>query len=143
MIHGLDTSFIVAAEVVGHPDHAAARQRLDRVLAEGDGLALAPQALAELVHVVTDGRRFDKPLTVAAARDRAERWWNAKEIVPAYPDEHTAPVFLSWHREHELGRKRLLDTLLAATYFSNDVRSILTTNARDFHVYGRFTVLEP
>lgn len=142
MIHGLDTSFIVAAEVVDHPGHAAARERLDRVLAKADGLALAPQVLAELVHVVTDGRRFANPLTVAAARDRAERWWNAKEVVPAFPDEHTTPVFLSWHREHELGRKRLLDTLLAATYFTNGVRSILTTDARDFRVFGHFAIVE-
>lgn len=143
MIHGLDTRIIVAVEVAGHADHRAARELLDRALSAGDGLALAPQVLAELIHVITDGRRFERPLSVSAARERAERWWNAREVVAALPNDHTATLFLGWHREHALGRKRLLDTLLAATYFSNDIQSILTTNARDFRTFGHFTVHEP
>ena len=55
----------------------------------------------------------------------------------------SVPLLLAWMREHALGRKRLLDTLLAATYFTNDVQSIITTNQRDFRVFGRFSVLEP
>ena len=143
MIHGLDTSFVVAVEVTAHAEHLRARRLMDRVLSAGDGLALAPQVLAELIHIVTDPRRFESPLSVDAARERAERWWNAAEVVSAFPGESTAPLFLSWHRKHGLGRKRLLDTLLAATYFSNDVRSILTTNARDFRAFGHFTVQQP
>ena len=46
-------------------------------------------------------------------------------------------------REHALGRKRLLDTLLAATYFTNDIRSVVTTNQRDFLVFGHLSVLKP
>lgn len=143
MIHGVDTSLLVAREVSGHPLHGAARALVARLLDGGDGLALAPQVLAEFIHVVTDPRRFSKPLTMTHARERAERWWTAKEVVAALPGEHTVPLFLGWLREHDLGRKRLLDTLLAATYLSNDVASILTTNARDFHVFGKFSVLEP
>ncbi len=143
MIHGVDTSLLVAREVSGHPLHGAARALVARILDAGDGLALAPQVLAEFIHVVTDPRRFSRPLTMTHARDRAERWWTAKEVVAALPGEHTVPLFLGWLREHELGRKRLLDTLLAATYLSNDVSSILTTNARDFRIFGKFSVQEP
>jgi predicted nucleic acid-binding protein len=143
VIHGIDTSFLVAVEVAGHPNHASARRLLDRLVGAGDSLALAPQVLAEFIHVVTDERRFARPLAVGQARERAERWWTAREVVSAFPDEHTVPMFLAWLREHALGRKRLLDTLLAATYFTNDVQSIVTTNQRDFRVFGRFSVLEP
>jgi predicted nucleic acid-binding protein len=138
VIHGLDTSFLVALEVASHPERSAARRTLDRILDAGDGLALAPQALAEFVHVITDGRRFERPLEMAGALRRVEAWWYAEEVVLALPNEHTTPRFMAWMRDHRLGRKRLLDTLLAATYASNEISSILTTNARDFAVFGVF-----
>jgi hypothetical protein len=42
-----------------------------------------------------------------------------------------------------LGRKRLLDTLLAATYHQAGVQSLLTTNPGDFVVFGVFTCVTP
>lgn len=143
MIRGVDTSFMVAAEVTGHPEHAAARRLLQRLLADADSLALAPQVLAEFIHVVSDPRRFERPLDIIAAQQRAASWWAAREAVAAYPGEHTAPLFFAWLHDHALGRKRLLDTLLAATYLGNDVTSIVTTNARDFAVFKRFEVITP
>lgn len=141
MIHGVDTSFLIQLEVAGHPSHAAAVRLRDEMLDRGDVFAVAPQVLAELIHIVTDPRRFERPLTMDRARERAEGWWSASEIVHAFPNEHTAPRFLAWIREHGLGRKRLLDTLLAATYFANDIRSIVTSNARDFEVFGVFELV--
>lgn len=143
MIHGLDTTLLVQAEVAGHPGHAPARRLLDRLLGDGHSFALAPQVLAEFIHVVTDPKRFERPLAMDAARRRAAQWWSAQEVVPALPDERTVACFLGWLHEHRLGRKRLLDTLLAATYLTNDVRSILSTNARDFAVFGCFEILQP
>lgn len=141
MIHGVDTTLLVQAEVVAHPGHARARRLVGRLLEDGDSLALAPQVLAEFIHVVTDGRRFERPLSVDAARRRATQWWSAVEVVPTFPDDRTVLRFLGWLEEHGLGRKRLLDTLLAATYFTNDVRSILSTNERDYRVFDCFDVL--
>lgn len=77
------------------------------------------------------------------ARERAAQWWSSSDVAPALPDERTALCFLGWLREHPLGRKRLLDTLLAATYFTNEIRSVITTNARDFKVFGCFDVVRP
>jgi predicted nucleic acid-binding protein len=42
MIHGLDTGFLVAAEVKEHADHAAARATLSRIATTGDCIAIAP-----------------------------------------------------------------------------------------------------
>ncbi|MBX3269933.1 MAG: PIN domain-containing protein [Sandaracinaceae bacterium] len=141
MIHGLDTSFLVQVEIAQHPGHETARGQLDERLDRGDSFALAPQVLAELIHVVTDPRRFERPLSQAQARRRAEAWWQASEVVQTLPNEHTVPQFLAWLTEHDLGRKRLLDTLLAATYATNEIDSILTGNARDFAVFGCFTLV--
>ena len=143
MHRGLDTTFLVQAEVQKHPGHDAARDKLDTLLKRGDTLVLAPQVLAEFIHVVTDPRRFSEPLSVGQARSRAEAWWSAREVSHAMPGEESVLLFLRWITEHRLGRKRLLDTLLAATYFSNGVRSILSSNARDYDVFGCFEVVEP
>jgi hypothetical protein len=44
---------------------------------------------------------------------------------------------------HQFGRKRILDTMLAATYRNAGVASLLTSNARDFTTFGGFTCVIP
>jgi predicted nucleic acid-binding protein len=143
MTHGLDTGFLVAAEVTEHAEHNAARETLARLLLVGDRVAIAPQVLAEFIHIVTDSRRFTYPLDVAAARQFAEQWWTSKDVVHVFPTDAATQQFLEWHRQHSLGRKRLLDTLLAATYFQAGIQSLLTTNPADFATLGVFTCITP
>lgn len=78
-----------------------------------------------------------------AARDVAEKWWTAREIIRVVTDTAAVSQFFAWHRSHTLGRKRLLDTLLAATYWSAGVRSLLTTNPADFTAFGGFRCVVP
>jgi predicted nucleic acid-binding protein len=141
MIRGVDTTFLVEVEVAGHPNHETARTRLDALLSQGDSLAIAPQVLAEFVHVVTDPKRFSRPLTVSQAVVRAQVWWDAREVVRIFPTDDSCRLFLEWLAEHNLGRKRLLDTMLAATYHAQGIRSILSSNARDYAVFGCFEVI--
>jgi predicted nucleic acid-binding protein len=115
MIHGLDTGFLVAAEVREHAEHAAARDTLAQFLSVGDLVAIAPQVLAEFIHAVTDPRRFAQPLDMNAARGLAEQWWTASDVVQAFPDAGAVRQFLAWLQQFSFGRKRLLDTMLAAT----------------------------
>src|SRR5581483_3654646 len=116
MIHGLDTGFLVAVEVSEHGAHAAARDTLARLLGARDQVAVAPQVLAEFIHIVTDPRRFARPLDLPTAVRVAEGWWTAREVVHAFPNDAATRQFLRWLQQFALGRKRLLDTLLAATY---------------------------
>jgi predicted nucleic acid-binding protein len=143
MIHGLDTSVLVAAELTSHPRHGACRALLQQIAQLADEMALAPQVLAEFVHAVTDPRRCTVPLTVSAALDRADRIWNAHKVLKVFPDATVASQFFVWMRQHHLGRKRLLDTLLGATYFAAGIRSLSTLNRSDFDVFDCFTIVEP
>jgi predicted nucleic acid-binding protein len=143
MIHGLDTGFLVAAELLEHAEHVAARDTFARLLAGGDLIAIAPQVLAEFIHVATDPRRFSLPLDITAARQVAEQWWTASDVVQVFPDDAATKQFFSWLQQFALGRKRLLDTLLAATYLQAGVQSLLTTNPSDFGVFGVFTCITP
>ena len=115
MTHGLDTDFLVAVEILDHPFHTPAETLLTALLAAGHDFALAPQTLAEFIHIVTDAKRMPKPLTMMEAVERSEHWWRAAEVWRVFPDEPCVANFFAWLSHHHLGRKRLLDTLLAAT----------------------------
>ncbi len=141
MRHGIDTDFLVAVEVTDHPFHSPADALLQRLLDDGHDFAVAPQTLAEFIHVVTDSRRMPRPLSVVDAIGRAEHWWQSAEVVHVFPDGQSVANFVSWLRRHQLGRKRLLDTLLAATFRSAGVLAIITNNARDFEVLGGFRIV--
>ena len=143
MTHGFDTTFLVAAEVSGHNNHVASRSRLSALRSAGDDFAIAPQVLAEFVHVVTDAGRFSSPLSMDAALSRAETWWTSGEVRQVVPDAITMVEFFAWMRQYRLGRKRILDTLLAATYKTAGIASVLTINADDFAVFGHFQIVEP
>lgn len=139
-MHGVDTTFLVQVEVREAPGHADARAWLDRMLKEpGPFLAVAPQVLTEFIHVVTDPRRFAAPLAIGEALDRAQLWWEAKEVKPVFPTMESVRLTLRWLREHRLGRKRLLDTQLAATYHAAGITRLLTANPADFAPLGTFT----
>ena len=139
MIHGIDTTFLVQDEVREVPGHAEARGWLNEALAKHpQPLVLAPQVLTEFVHVVTDPRRFAFPLSLEEALEKAQGWWEASEVKPVYPSLDSTRLGLLWLREHRLGRKRLLDTQLAATYYAAGVTRLLTLNMSDFEIFGVF-----
>ena len=138
MTHGIDTDFLVAVEIRDHVFHREADALLSALIAERHELALAPQTLAEFIHVATDGHRLKQPLNLREAIERAEFWWNAEEVVRVFPDGQATQDFFAWLREHRLGRKRLLDTLLATTYAVNGIRKIVTNNEADYRVFGCF-----
>ena len=87
MRHGLDTSFLVAVEVDCHAEHAAARASAEALRRNDDRFAIAPQVVAEFVHIVTDAKRFSAPLTIERALERAKVWWDAKDVDRVSPDE--------------------------------------------------------
>ena len=139
MTHGLDTSFLVAVEVSSHEEHGRARIRFQKLLKAGDTFSLAPQILAEFIYVVTDPRRFSSPVPLEQAVERAGIWWNAAEVAHVFPTVESTLLFLGWLEEHKLGRKRLLDSLLASTLQAGGVTSLLTLNPSDFKVFGNVT----
>ena len=140
---GLDTTFLVQVEIQEADGHAAALAVLrQEILGRDRRAALAPQVLSEFIHVVTDRRRFERPLSMAQALAKASVWWNATEVERVVPDDRAVDQFLAWMQAYGLGRKRLLDTLLAATYYRSGITRIATSNARDYQVFGVFELIE-
>jgi len=80
---------------------------------------------------------------MGAALERAGFLWNATETVQLFPSDQAVERFFEWMRIHRLGRKRLLDTMMAATFAAADIQSVITLNGSDFKVFDRFTIIEP
>ena len=79
---------------------------------------------------------------MAQALAKASLWWNAREVERVVPEDQAASPVVTWMQTHGLGRNRLLDTLLAATYYRSGVCRIVTSNARDHRVFGVFERIE-
>jgi predicted nucleic acid-binding protein len=137
----LDTSFLIAVEMAEHPNHVSARALMAKLVANGERLAMAPQVLAEFIHVATDDRRFERALKSDDARKVAQQWWTAREVEPIFPDQGAVRQYFEWLQTHRLGRKRQLDTLRAATYLSSGITSLLTLNSSDFAIFDGFRCL--
>lgn len=90
---GADTTFLVELEIQEHPAHVAARALLQREVIDARApLVMAPQVLAEFIHIVTDLRRFQKPLSMAEAIAKARFWWNAVEVQQVFPTDVSTPL---------------------------------------------------
>lgn len=140
---GLDTTFLVEAELAEHAKNEAARALLSRSVRRGDTFVLCPQVLAEFLHVVTDPKRFSHPLDVEEASARAQRWWSGREVLQVYPTADSTEVFFRWMQSFRLGRKRILDTQLAAVFFAHGVKHIFSSNSEDFAIFNAFQVSCP
>lgn len=133
----LDTDVLVGWLHEESEHHEASRRLVERELADGETrLGLTAQVLFELVHVITDARRFESPLSVDDATGLVGDLWQSPDVdrVPAPP--RVLARTLELLREHRLGRKRILDTALAATLETAGIRRLATWNPRDYQVFG-------
>lgn len=135
---GLDTSFLVAWAVREHPPHDICRQMLDTALAQGCTFGLTAGILAEFLYVITDPRRFAQPLTVPDATALTAFWENVREVTLLPQNAAVVTLWLHWMNLHFLGRKRLLDTLIAATWFQAGITKVFTLNPSDFAIFDAF-----
>lgn len=140
---GLDTSFLVGLTIREHPAHQACMALFESSIRGRKGsAAICAQVLGEFTHVVTDARRFSSPLDMDDALEICGQWWHAVECRIVEPTPHSFPLFVDWMQRHRLGRKRILDTLLAANYHSAGIKRIATTDWRDFRIFGVFELID-
>ena len=122
---GIDTDVLVSWAMLGAPHHDAARRLLEtEIRSRTTPIALTPQVFFEFIHVVTDPRRFERPMPMNQAVSVARDLWDAPETIRVLP----GPSML--HRVFELleslclGRKRILDTALGKSCQLHIVRSV-------------------
>jgi len=69
---------------------------------------------------------------------RARFWWEASEVVHCHINDKAWEYATSWMEKFSLGRKRILDTTLAATYHERGIQALATANPADFAIFGVF-----
>ncbi|NOX99973.1 MAG: type II toxin-antitoxin system VapC family toxin [Verrucomicrobia bacterium] len=139
---GIDTDFLVRIAILEHPKHQSTVDLRDHYLDARKRLALAPQVLSEFIHVVSDPRRFENPLSIEKALQLSRDWWNAIEIEQIHPTGDAVIQFLDWMENYQLGRERVLDTMLAATYLSSGITHLITGNPRDYRIFPELKLIE-
>jgi predicted nucleic acid-binding protein len=144
LIVGVDTDILVNWVMAGAPHHEGSRALLDReVRKSGNQLGITPQTLFELLHICTDPRRFEQPLTMEQALDWSQAIWDGAEVVRILPTASVLPRVVELMKEYSLGRKRILDTALAATLESSGVGKLATLNRKDFAVFTFLDLVSP
>jgi predicted nucleic acid-binding protein len=128
----------------GAPRHGEARRLLDEEIRQrGGGLGISPQVMHEFLHVATDSRRFEKPLAMEDGLRWSRSLWAATEVVRILPAPGVLDRTLELLERLRLGRKRILDTALAATLELAGVRRLATFNPGDFRVFDFLDLVGP
>ncbi len=109
----------------------------------GGRLGITAQVLHEFLHVCTDLRRFDAPLSMERASELSRAVWNADEVLQIQPGPNVVDRTLDLMVSLKLGRKRILDTALAAALESAGIRRLATFNGSDFEVFPFLEVVTP
>ena len=141
---GVDTNVLIYAHIPSLPEYPRVKSFLLSFLAQSHAtLVLTPNILHELVHIVTDERRFTSALSMPEALAVARHFLRRPNVECASVDEAILEDALSLLEQHHLGRKRITDTLFAATLRRRGVRALLTCNQADFQIFTDLELIDP
>lgn len=140
---GLDCNILVQLALQDHPANATTVALVQSEVQSGRVLAVPPLVINEFLHVITDERRFQPPLTMTEALQWVDNFLLNPEVRLLESRSESMRQTLDWMRKFQLGRKRILDTHLAAIFYTAGINRLLTSNPKDFAVFGVFTLLTP
>ena len=140
---GLDCNILVQLALQDHPANATTVAIVQTEVQSGSRLVFPALVINEFLHVITDTRRFSPPLTMTEALDWVESFLANSSLGVLEPTPESLRQTLHWMREFNLGRKRILDTHLAAILYVAGVRRLCTSNPADFAVFNVFEIITP
>jgi predicted nucleic acid-binding protein len=140
---GLDCNILIQLAFADHSANAKTLAALEMEAQRGERLVFPPLIATEFLHVATDERRFSPPLTMTEALEWIEDFLMNPAVGLIQPTEESFRQTLHWMRQHHLGRKRILDTHLAAVLHAHGVHRLMTANPSDFKVFDTFELVTP
>jgi predicted nucleic acid-binding protein len=140
---GLDCNILVQLALQDHPANAATVAAVKSEVQRGNFLLISPLVINEFLHVVTDERRFSPPLTMKEALDWVEEFISNSAVKVPETTAASSEQTLQWMRKFNLGRKRILDTYLAAVLHAAGAKRLLTSNPGDFALFGVLEIVSP
>ncbi len=144
MRRGVDTNVLIYAHMAELPQHELVRSYLLDQLAQDDvTLVVTPAILHEFVHVVTDARRFSPPVAMPDALAVARGYLDSTNVECLSVDERAIVSAFDLLERHQLGRKRIADSLFAASLLNQGVHELITCNVADFRIFEELTLIDP
>ena len=140
---GLDCNILVQLAIADHPANGRTLAAVQAETASNIALIFPSLVVNEFLHVVTDPRRFDPPLTMNEAMEWIEDFLRNPQVALIEPARMSMDQTLRWMRQFNLGRKRILDTHLAAVLHTGGVHRLMTSNPADFTIFGVFEIITP
>ncbi|HEX3718897.1 MAG TPA: PIN domain-containing protein [Verrucomicrobiae bacterium] len=140
---GLDCNILVQLAFADHPANAKTLSIVQTETAQGTKLVFPSLILDEFLHVATDARRFAPPLTMTEALDWVENFLKNPMVSLLEPTKASTDQTLLWMRQFNLGRKRILDTHLAAVLHTAGVLLLMTSNPADFAIFPDLKTVTP
>lgn len=140
---GLDCNILVQLAFADHPANAKTLAAVQIETNKVEKLVCPSLVVAEFLHVATDDRRFAPPLTMIEALDWIDEFLKNPAVSLLEPPSASMDQTLRWMRQFHLGRKRILDTQLAAILHTGGIRRLLTSNPADFEVFGVLETVTP
>ena len=140
---GLDCNILVQLAIADHPANAKTVMAVQAETQRGEKLVFPPLVATEFFHIVTDDRRFTPPLTLNEAIQWLEDFLANPSVGLIQPTSASLKQTLEWMLQYRLGRKRILDTHLAAVLYTSGITRLLTSNPGDFTVFTALQILTP
>jgi predicted nucleic acid-binding protein len=140
---GIDCNILVQLAIGDHPANGKTVAAVKAETQGGEKLVFPPLVGTEFLHVVTDPRRFEPPLAMDEATDWLKDFLGNSSVSLIHPTDSSMTLTLEWMRQHNLGRKRILDTHLAAVFYSLGIKRLLTSNPADFMIFKDLEIIIP
>ena len=138
---GIDTCFLIDLYWEDSPRNKNARSLFSKVANnESVKVAVYYNCFNEFLHVITDSKRFENPLSVSEAISVIDYWCDIDRVTVLYPDDTSFKRTLAWMNRYQLGRNRVNDTQMASCYLTSGVSSIITANPKDFEIFESFEI---
>jgi Predicted nucleic acid-binding protein, contains PIN domain len=138
---GLDCNILVQLAFADHPAHVKTVAAVQNETQAGAKLVFPSLVINEFLHVSTDDKRFTPPLSMSDAIDWVEELLKNPTVNLVEPNQAAMDQTIRWMRQFRLGRKRILDTHLAAILHTNGVDRLLTANPADFTIFGVLKII--
>ncbi len=130
----LDTNALVYARFADAPNHATARDRLQRAIVDEEPLSISRQIIREYLAVATRPQSWSTPLALPDALVDVNRLADNFHILEDGPVVTEGLVALL--HEVEVGGRQVHDANIVATMLAHGERRLFTFNTADFLRYG-------
>ena len=138
---GIDTCFLIDLYWEDSPRNKNARVLFSKIANnESVKVAVYYNCFNEFLHVITDSKRFENPLSVSEAIAVIDYWCDIDRVTVLYPDDTSFKRTLAWMNRYQLGRNRVNDTQMASCYLTSGVSTIITANPKDFEIFESFEI---